>query len=58
MDAREWEFILEEVQTTTGILNYLGMRYDLDLEQPFGQEKEVLGLLGMMERDEEVGAGP
>lgn len=54
IQAREWEFILSEVRTTAGVFSFLQQRMSLDLDQPLGTEKEVLGLLGMTEYGEEA----
>lgn len=52
--AREWELILDEVRTTSGVFSYLEQRLSLNLDQPLGTEKEVLGLLGMAEYGEAI----
>lgn len=54
IQAREWELILDEVRTTSGVFSYLEQRLSLDLDQPLGTEEEVLGLLGLAEYGEEI----
>lgn len=54
IQAREWEFILSEIRTTSGIFQYLQERLGLNLDQPLGTEKEVLGLVGLAEYGEEL----
>ncbi len=54
IQAREWELILDEVRTTSGVFAYLEQRFSLGLDQPLGTEKEVLGLLGMAEYGEQL----
>jgi hypothetical protein len=54
IQAREWQLILQEVRSTSGVFTYIESRLNLDLEQPLGTEREVLGLLGFAEYEGEV----
>lgn len=54
VSAIEWELLLSEIRTTSGVLNYLEDRLDLNVGQPLGMEKEVLGLFGLIDQGEEI----
>lgn len=47
--APEWGFLVDEIFTTKGVVNYVRQRVDLPISQALGTEREVQGLLGLAE---------